>query len=1410
MADLPGKAVNHLSQNNEKFLLSSPKFMIPHRLSPCTLVCHSCGALHWKQEATQDDLKKKDISYTMCCQKNKVTLPSFDPDALEFPPELKQLFVGKSERDHNFQDLTRMYNNTISFTSLGAKVDASTQGPFGINAFRISGALSHRISSIEPDKNKEPGFSQIFVVGDKGLDEASLRVSKAQGKSGDTGRGAALKASTVKFLMDRLNRYNPYAKLYRTSREVLSKTRSKTFKLQGVPRAGCDPKRYNEPTVNEVAVIVKGEGDIIQERQILLHRQDSKLIFISDMHSSYLPLRYPLFFPRGEQQWDDLYRASTSRVNNYKVGCLEWFSYLLFKRNFKFSAILAGRSLLQEFIVDGYVCVERGRLQYIRSHQVQLKADQYVRLVHSIENQKLLRGRSVILPATFIGGPRSMSQLYHDAMAICRRFGPPSLFITMTADPLWREILCELPAGDSSVDHPTIVTRVFHLKVEALIFQIVKMGRLGRVVAYLYTIEFQKRGLPHLHLIVTLCEKDRPKHPEDIDLLVSAEIPDKLEEPRLYALVQKFMLHGPCKGRACWHEKGFYLRRNDGVSVSKHTSTFNNGNIVPFNKFLTLMFECHINVEVPVNTTAIKYLYKYITKGHDRAYMAMNGVDGKTVYADETEKFVDGRYISAPEAAWRLFKFPLSDRFPAVTRLNLHEENEQLVYFRGSQGAEGQIASGSAATTTLTAYFQLNRDNVVGADEVSARTLLYEEIPKYFYWDKPSKSWRPRSRKEGAIGRMYSVAFTAGEKFYLRILLLHRAGCVSFLDLRTVDGVVADDYQGACNLLGLLVNDFLYEEVLREAATLRTGYQLTQFFALICVHSPPSDPSKLFNQHYLNFTDDTTRVSMDHRTSRQLKKKERRVLALFRLEGLLESIGASLATASLKVTQKERELLSELHEEATITESLPTISNRLASNVPRFNKSQKLFYNRIKRLLLNAKAEIFYLDGPGGTGKTFLLNTIIDYALTKAVPFISVASSGVAALLLKNGQTAHSAFKIPIDTAPNSECPIDEDTILATQLTASRLIIWDEIVTIHKNSIEAVDRTLMRLCNSSEPFGGKVVIFSGDFRQILPVVKYNEYPPAEKATIRSSPLWQAITCHKLTENMRLAAALKTNAASVNAGFAKALLLLGEGRRQKGDSAVIPLRNLCLRQFSDQVQMNMALIDFVYPELESVHSGSEASAITYLNERCILAPHNVDVRRINEDITTRLPGSTFTLTSIDTPDPDGFNSLPEECLNRLSPAGLPAHKIIVKVGMPIVVTRNMAIGKGVCNGSRLLLTAVQAGCLVGKLMAGPFAGNEVMLPRCKLQSKAGQKSGLSFYRHQFPIMPAYAMSINKSQGQTLGRVGVYLNSDVFSHGQLYVALSRVSDVSNLLVVNPSFRLGVLNVVKKSIFKKRKGL
>lgn len=155
-------------------------------------------------------------------------------------------------------------------------------------------------------------------------------------------------------------------------------------------------------------------------------------------------------------------------------------------------------------------------------------------------------GRRIVLPATFTGSPRQMNQFHHNAIAIVQKEGKPSLFVTMTCNPRWPEIENALLPGQRSHDRPDLVVRVFHLKLNALLDDMTKHSIFGRVVGYVYTVEFQKRGLPHAHILKILNPLDRVGDPEAVDSVVSAEIPDKDLYPDLYETIMRCNVHGPC------------------------------------------------------------------------------------------------------------------------------------------------------------------------------------------------------------------------------------------------------------------------------------------------------------------------------------------------------------------------------------------------------------------------------------------------------------------------------------------------------------------------------------------------------------------------------------------------------------------------------------------------------------------------------------------------------------------------------------------------------------------------------------------------------------------------------------------------------------------------------------------------
>jgi hypothetical protein len=286
-----------------------------------------------------------------------------------------------------------------------------------------------------------------------------------------------------------------------------------------------------------------------------------------------------------------------------------------------------------------------------------------------------------------------------------------------------------------------------------------------------------------------------------------------------------------------------YRRRDDGRTIKIGSKSVNNKWIVPYNQYLSLKYNVHINVEICSSIQSVKYIFKYVYKGHDCAKMEFKySEDGSgTLEWDETKSFLDARYVSAPEAMWRLLENPMHKQFHPIIRLAVHLPYGQQVYFKPSE-EERALLNSDKNGTTLTDWFELNKR------DFSARQYLYAEIPQHFVFNQ--HKWVPR--KQGyVISRMYSVSPTDIERFHLRLLLLHVRGATSFEYVKTVDGVICDTFKEAARRRHLLADDTGWFKCLEEAEGFQMPKQLRQLFAFLCVWCQPTSPKMLWD--HFNF-----------------------------------------------------------------------------------------------------------------------------------------------------------------------------------------------------------------------------------------------------------------------------------------------------------------------------------------------------------------------------------------------------------------------------------------------------------------------------------------------------------------------------------------------------------------------------
>ncbi|KAJ1283306.1 hypothetical protein BS78_03G118400 [Paspalum vaginatum] len=1054
-------------------------------------------------------------------------------------------------------------------------------------------------------ENNIPKFAELYIFDTK--NEIANRIQALNKEESETNDINPFIADELKKMLDQ---YNPLVKTFRHARNLLEEHNGIDVSIRIIGADKGDPVQYEMPHTEKLEMLIVGELNLEKyKRDIIVSNKNKELRRISIFHPAYMALQYPLLFPYGERGFQlGINYHMTPNTNRKKRKR----STVTVHEHYKYHVHFRPNQ------PNPYLCYGRLSKQAIVDARAIEDED---RLMYIARNQDKLR-------AEYLQG-------IYDAV-----------------EKGLSEIILQ---GEQPNDRPDIID--------------IRIGKVFRaIVAILYSIEFQKRGLPHVHILVWLDKKQYQITLETIDLWISAEIPDPNEDPLGYVLVSEHMMHGPCgeqnenspcmkKGKCSKYypkqfqnetnftDNGFtqYRRRDTNVYIRRDNHNLNNKWVVPHNLYLLKKYQAHINVEYVNKSRLLKYLCKYVNKGPDKATIIFERIkkgedtpiDKETKNIDEIKEYLD----------CRLLGFDIHYHWPPVERLPVHLPLQNILY-------------------------------------ENARNLTYCEFPQCWRWDESNRKWT--KRKQGfKIGRLYYVNPIEGECFYLRMLLMIVKGATSYKDLRTYNGTVYQTFKEAY----LELQDKLLEDL--ELIFAKNGANIYAY-------------------------------NLPHRSTEHTTNNINQLI--------------------------QEELNYDKH-------SLQKEANELFSQL---NTDKKMLSTKF----------------------------IISYLRAQRKIVLTVASSGVASLLLPNGRTAHSRFKIPIDIDEISICDIKRGTKLAELLTQTDLIIWDEALMTNRHCFEALDRSLRDILSEKNselqdiPFGGKVVVLGGDPKQILPVIENASKSQIISASIFKSYLWNHVNILYLHENMRLSK-LRSNTLEHNElnDFNKWILSIRNGTIKSDtitndtdeyeDCNIVEIpTDLLITTTGNKIQ---ALVETTFLEFISKFNHPN-----YLKDRAILATTNEIVEEINEYMIRLVPGLETEYFSADTISKctDTCNDVdilyPIEYLNSLNANNFPTHKLKLKVGVPIMLLRNLNQTLGLCNGTRLIVTNLGENVIEAVIITGTHNGEKTYIPRINLTTR-GYRWPFTLCRRQFPVKVCYSMTINKSQRQTLSNVGVYLKQPVFTHG-----------------------------------------
>ena len=854
--------------------------------------------------------------------------------------------------------------------------------------------------------------------------------------------------------------------------------------------------------------------------------------------------------------------------------------------------------------------------------------------------------------------------------------------------------------------------------------------------------------------------------------------------------------------------------------------------VVPHNRDLLLDWNGHINVEYAGTTYTVLYLYKYLFKGNKKEKARIQALKvTEEEQKDEILMYLKGRFICAMDSMWRFFHFQTyPSAQPSIIKINVKLPDHVAFLSEGGKVSDISVYFARPDILRNYKYTEFCHHFIYSLRGLPARfrgktswtenTNTAEFNENDFYVDITAKfpviqykqkkvyicSKDPSSEK--SIVRMNWLYPSAGEIFYLRILLFNRPG-MSFEDYKSYEGILHPSFQHSAMAHGYVNDSNQAYLAFQSILSCSSPDELRALVVMLTIEGYPTlcilDNPTYFEKLYEDFfhTDPDCRNSHPKSRNKMLKDLKRR----FEYQGkdIMEACGFPMPVDDEPVCELDR------HKMMYVAAEQEQLFNLLNHNYPNTDEQEEVF-QLIKAAIDNKERLILFIQGSAGTGKSTFAKKVNAYVRSKNLISLGCCANALACQVYgDNGEytTAHDLFGIPVieddDDMDHFSEMCSKHIFNAQKLQLLReaaLINWDEFFSNHKHCLTIA----FAIMNS---FAGQVLLLMGDWRQCPAVVKNATMSEIVSASMLNSPYWEMVMVKVFTINQRLKKtsmqacrnSIEFNEAvqfnKEQQSYIDMLDIIGDGRplTEQTSEHVIDVysenvsfdgsRTIALPNIKSLCNIQEA-VDWLFPE------GFDPNK---MHLKAILCSTNLIVDEWNDVIQAlninpiKEYRSTNKIKDMDDSNQILAGMINESVLERYNVTGVPNHILRLKKDDICMLMRNINRKEGLAKNLRVRIVSLHEHC-IRVCTLNPTGRRYYNIPRISFTISLPHGRSVKIERKQFPLRLAYSMTYNKSQGQEFEQALVDIRNNPFTHGHLYVALTRVRKAKNVrLFTNP---------------------